>query len=329
MSQLFIGPSCLGDAIIATGLVERMLADFPDAPITIACGPVAALVLRMTPRLEHVHVMRKRGVAGHWLELWRAVAGRRWRRVVDMRRSAIPWMLRADARHIAPRARPGEHRVALAARTLGLPPLAPRVWLDDAMRAEATRLLPAGRPVLALGTGANWIPKTWPAERYAELVRRLVGRGGMLEGALVATVGSDDERAAARPVTAGLPAEQVLDGFGLPMPTAAAILEHCTLFVGNDSGMMHLAAASGARTVGLFGPTDDVLYAPWGHKGLVVRTPEKLPALLAQIRRDGEQRTLMASLAVEDVLAAIAHRWPSLDPAPNAPVPVACDAGGR
>ena len=35
MSQLFIGPSCLGDAIIATGLVDRMLRDFPDEPITI------------------------------------------------------------------------------------------------------------------------------------------------------------------------------------------------------------------------------------------------------------------------------------------------------
>lgn len=317
MAQLFIGPSCLGDAIIATGLLERMLADFPNETITIACGPVAALVLRMTPRLERVHVMRKRGIAGHWLELWRTVAGRRWHRVVDMRRSALPWMLRADARHIAFRARPGEHRVALAARTLGLPPLAPRIWLDDAMRAKATALLATDRPVLALGTGANWLPKTWPAERFAELVRRLVGRGGMLEGALVATVGSSDEREAAHPITAFLPAAQVIDGFGLDIPTTAALLERSTLFVGNDSGMMHLAAASGARTVGLFGPTDDVLYAPWGENGLVVRTPEPLPTLLAQISREGDQATRMATLAADDVLAAIAQRWPTLHPAPQ------------
>ncbi len=321
MAQLFIGPSCLGDAVITTGLLERMLADFPDAPITIACGPVAALVLRMTPRLEQLHVMRKRGVAGHWLELWGAVAGRRWQRVVDMRRSAMPWMLRADARHIAPGARPGEHRVALAARTLGLPPLAPRIWLNDDLRAEAARLLPPGIPVLALGTGANWVPKTWPAERFAELVRRLVGRGGLLEGALVAPVGTDDERAAARPVTADLPAAQVVDGFGRGIPVTAAMLERSTLFVGNDSGLMHLAAASRTRTVGLFGPTDDVHYAPWGPNGLVVRTPEPLPTLLAEIRREGEQRTRMASLAVDDVLAAIAQRWPSLHPAPYTPVP--------
>ncbi len=320
MAQLFIGPSCLGDAVITTGLLERMLADFPDSPITIACGPVGALVLGMTPRLERLHVMRKRGVAGHWMELWRAVAGRRWQRVVDMRRSAMPWMLRADARHVAPRARPGEHRVVLAARTLGLPPLAPRVWLDDALRAEAARLLPAGRQVLTLGTGANWIPKTWPAERFAELVRRLVGRGGMLEGALVAPVGSDDEREAARRVTAELPASQVVDGFGLGVPTVAAMLERSTLFVGNDSGMMHLAAASGARTVGLFGPTDDTLYGPWGANGLAVRTPEALPELLGRIRAQGEQCTQMASLEVDDVLAAIARRWPALDPAPQFPV---------
>jgi heptosyltransferase III len=315
MAQLFIGPSCLGDAIIATGLLGRMLDDMPDDPITIACGPVAALVLRMTPRLERLHVMRKRGIAGHWTELWREVAGRRWRRVVDMRRSAMPWLLRADARRIAPRPHPGEHRVAVAARTLGLPPLPPRLWIDDAMRAEAARLAPPGRPVLALGIGANWICKTWPADRYASLARRLVGPGGMMEGAAVALVGSNDEREAARPVAASLPASQVIDAFGLGIPTIAALLERSALFVGNDSGMMHLAAASGARTVGLFGPTDDAAYAPWGEHGLVVRTPEPLPALLARLRTEGDRSTLMESLPVDTVLAAIARNWPSLEPA--------------
>lgn len=314
MAQLFIGPSCLGDAIIATGLLGRMLDDMPDDPITIACGPVAALVLRMTPRLERLHVMRKRGIAGHWTELWREVAGRRWHRVVDMRRSAMSWLLRADARHIAPRARPGEHRVALAARTLGLPPLPPRLWIDDAMRAEAARLLPPGRPVLALGTGANWICKTWPADRFADLARRLTAPGAPLEGAAVALVGSNDEREAARPIAAALPPAQLVDAFGRDIPTTAALLERSTLFVGNDSGMMHLAAAAGARTIGLFGPTDDVAYAPWGEHGRVVRTPEPLPALLAHLRAEGDRSTLMQSLQVDTVLEAIARAWPTLEP---------------
>jgi len=321
VSQLFIGPSCLGDAVIATGLVDRMLRDFPDEPITIACGPVAALVLATAPRLEALHVMHKRGLVGHWMDLWRAVAGRRWRRVVDMRRSAMPWVLRADARHLVPRPRPGEHRVELAARTLGLAPLPPCVWLDAPLREAAARMLPPGGPVLALGTGANWLPKTWPIGAYAELARRMVGPGGPLAGGRVLLVGTAQERADARAVMQAIPPALLVDGFDAGIPLTAALLERSTLFVGNDSGLMHLAAAAGTRTAGLFGPTPDDLYAPWGANGLVVRTPESLPTLLEQVRREGEGHTMLESLSVDAVIAAVAQRWPTLALAPPPIIP--------
>ncbi len=320
MSQLFIGPSCLGDAVIATGLIDRMLRDYPDEPITIACGPVAALVLEMAPRLEALHVMRKRGLTDHWLDLWRAVAGRRWRRVVDMRRSALPWVLRADARHIVPRPRPGEHRVDLAARTLGLPPQPPVVWLDASLREAAARLLPPGGPVLALGTGANWLPKTWPIGSFAELARRMVAPGGLLAGGRVLLVGTASERAEARAVMQAVPADSLVDAFDLGIPMTAALIERSTLFVGNDSGLMHLAAATRTRTVGLFGPTPDDSYAPWGPNGLVVRTPEPMALLLDRVRAEGEGRTRMDGLPPDAVLDAIARRWPGLAQWPQ-PVP--------
>ena len=55
--------------------------------------------------------------------------------------------------------------------------------------------------------------------------------------------------------------------------TAYACLKRASLFIGNDSGLMHLAAAAGCPTVGLFGPSDDRLYAPWGPHSRVVRGP--------------------------------------------------------
>ena len=57
------------------------------------------------------------------------------------------------------------------------------------------------------------------------------------------------------------------------MPTAA-IFTLSKIFIGNDSGLMHLAAATGTPTLGLFGPTDDKLYAPSGKNCMTVRTPE-------------------------------------------------------
>jgi len=53
--------------------------------------------------------------------------------------------------------------------------------------------------------------------------------------------------------------------------TTAAIIEKCRMFISNDSGLMHIAAAAGVRTVGIFGPTDPVRTAPYGEGHIVVR----------------------------------------------------------
>ena len=68
----------------------------------------------------------------------------------------------------------------------------------------------------------------------------------------------------AAPVLAALPDAIDLAG-RLTLPEAAACLARCRLFVGNDSGLMHLAAAAGAATLGLFGPTPASEYAPSGR----------------------------------------------------------------
>jgi len=59
----------------------------------------------------------------------------------------------------------------------------------------------------------------------------------------------------------------------LSLPEASACLSRCALFVGNDSGLMHLAAAAGAPTLGLFGPTSAAEYAPAGRRCAVALAP--------------------------------------------------------
>ena len=83
------------------------------------------------------------------------------------------------------------------------------------------------------------------------------------------------------------------------MLTVYACLERCAFYVGNDSGLMHLAAASGIPTLGLFGPSKESLYAPWGPRTAVVRTPEKFEELFGP---DFDHRTsdsLMDTLTVD------------------------------
>jgi len=85
--------------------------------------------------------------------------------------------------------------------------------------------------------------------------------------------GPGDERSA-EPLRRALPRERWIDLTGQgDLLTAYACLKRARLFIGNDSGLMHLAAAAGAPTLGLFGPSDDRLYGPWGRHARVVRGP--------------------------------------------------------
>ena len=63
--------------------------------------------------------------------------------------------------------------------------------------------------------------------------------------------------------------------------TAYAALKRADLFIGNDSGLMHIAAAAGIPTIGLFGPSDERRYGPWGENTVAVRGPRSLDQFLA------------------------------------------------
>jgi len=144
-------------------------------------------------------------------------------------------------------------------------------WTAPEDVARAASLLPAGRPWLVLGPTANWHRKVWPAERFAELALRLTAPDGALPGAGIAILGGpgDQERSMATPLLTALP--QALDLVGkLDLPEVAAVMARAAIFIGNDSGLMHLAAAAGAPTLGLFGPTPSDEYGPAGPKARAV-----------------------------------------------------------
>jgi heptosyltransferase-3 len=311
---LFVSANRLGDAILSTGLLDHLLRAHAGARVTVACGPVAAPLFASMPGLERTIILEKRPFAGHWFALWRAAAGRRWDLVVDLRASALAWLLCARERRVFDTRNSDApvHRVAQLAAVLGLrEPPAPRVWISEADHAEAAATLPLGRPILAIGPTANWGGKQWPAARFVELVTRLTSAGGVLDGAAVAVLGAADERAAASPVLAGVPADRRIDLVGTrSLGVLAACLQRADLYVGNDSGLMHLAAAAGAPTLGLFGPSREVHYAPWGPRGLAVRTRASYEEIVGAAGYDyRRQETHMESLDVDAVARAAVDLW--------------------
>ena len=323
MNLLFVTSTRVGDAVLSTGLLGWLIERHPGACVTVACGRPAASLFAAVPGLERVLTMDKRLGIAHWARLWFATVTRRWDIVIDLRGSALAWLLRAGQRHVWHKPNDAAHRVVQLGALLGLAePPAPRVWLAAAHRDAALRAIPDGAPVLALGPTTSWPYKQWPLDRFVALAERLTARDGVLPGGRIAVFGAADERDAAAPLLERLPRGRTIDAIGLgDLLTVAAALQRCSLFVGNDSGLMHLAAASGVPTVGLFGPSDDRLYAPWGPRGAVARTTLGAAALDAMWRADRSTLTqLMDTLDVErayDAAAALARRC-GIAPAPAA-----------
>ena len=167
----------------------------------------AAPLFVAVPGLERVIAVTKRPGALHWLPLFARVAGRRWDLVVDLRGSALAWMLRAGERRVMAKGDPREHRVRQLARLFDLdPPPSPRLWTAAAHERAAAALLPPGPPVLAIGPAANWRGKQWRAERFAELARRLTAGDGPFAGARIAVMAAAHERPQAAPLLAAMPA---------------------------------------------------------------------------------------------------------------------------
>ncbi len=304
---LFVTSTRIGDAVLSSGVLAHLVETRPDASFTVAAGPLAAPLFRATPRLEELIVMTKRRSGSHWFDLWRRTAGRAWDLVVDLRGSRTSWFLRAKERRLAGRPRDDRHKVLEAAEVLGLaPPPSPVLWLDGHARAEADAALPEGAPILALAPAASSQFKTWPAERFAELAAALTGPGGVMAGARIALFGGPGDAAISRAAAVGLAPDRVFDLTGrLDLPAVGACLKRARLFVGNDSGLMHMAAAAGAPTIGLFGPTDERLYGPWGAACRAVRAGAQVDARLRDAVK-GREETLLDDLSVARVLETAA-----------------------
>ncbi len=307
MRILFVTANRIGDAVLSTGLLAELVRRHPEARITLACGPAAANLFAAAPNVERLIVLTKGPYARHWLGLWRDTVGRAWDLVVDLRASALAWTLAARTRRVMRPSNAPVHRLVQLARVLSLEaPAAPEIWTTEAHRAAAARLVPEAGPVLAVGPTANWGGKRWRAERFAETASRLTAPGAALAGAAVAVLGGIDERGDAAPLIEAIPEPRRIDLVGrVDLLTAYACLERCALFIGNDSGLMHLAAASGAPTLGLFGPSREVHYAPWGPRTAVVRTTAEYDALVGGPGYDHRRHdTLMDTLSVDAVVAA-------------------------
>jgi heptosyltransferase-2 len=277
-------PNWLGDALMARPLLHAVRAGLPHARIE-ATGPPALLQLLERERFwDDSAAWPPPAAFGHHADLalilppsfssawhaWRSGARRRIGFAGDHRRVLLTEAWRRPPRgdrHLS-----DEYR-ALGA-SLGLPSvLVPALAPVETERDHAQSLLErtGGVPPawVVLGPGAVYGPaKRWPAERFAALADRLVTRG-----ATPLVCGGADDRDTARDVIARMRtpgAARMLAG-ETTLPVQLALCSGARATVSNDSGLAHLAAATGAPTVVVFGSTSSAWTAPLGPGTRVVQ----------------------------------------------------------
>jgi ADP-heptose:LPS heptosyltransferase len=120
-----------------------------------------------------------------------------------------------------------------------------------------------GEKILALHPGSGSPAKNWAPKYFAEVARRASGRSRVL---LISGPADDGARELKQSIKKGEPV--VADQ--LPLIRLASVLSFCTAYVGNDSGITHLASALGIPTIALFGPTDPAVWGPRGPQVKVI-----------------------------------------------------------
>ena len=303
MKILFVTATRIGDAVLSTGLLAYLIGRYPGAEFTVAAGPLAAPLFEAMPGLKRLIVVDKQSYARHWMKLYLAVAATRWDLVVDLRSSALAYLLWAGQRRRVAKSEVGEHRVRQLGKLFNLdPPPAPQLWFGQKHIAMAASLVPPGERFIAIGPAANWRGKEWRAEYFAELANHLTSAQGLFPGARVAVLAAAHERPQAQPMIDALPRGKAIDLVGgTDLLTAGAVLQRAALYVGNDTGLTHIAAASGAPTLALFGPSLAWKYAPWGKRAEIVPTATPYAELFPPGWDHRTIGTMMDSITVEAV----------------------------
>jgi lipopolysaccharide heptosyltransferase II len=300
----------IGDVVFTTPAVHALRRTFPHAHIAYLVEPAAAPVVRHNPHLDDVIVApRGRGVRGFLsdLTLARRLRAARYDMAIDFhggpRASLLTWLSGAPVRlgyEIAGRgwmytdrvARPRELRVRHSVENqwdllaaLGIAPpdreQDPVEMVADAgararvdARVADAGLSPADTLIVVHVSAGNPF-RRWPAPHFVELIRALVTADP--RRAVVITSGPSEADAAARVIggareALGPDGRRVLASGELSLDELRAILDRAALYIGGDSGPLHIAAATRVPIVGLYGPTLPARSAPWRSAACVTES---------------------------------------------------------
>jgi predicted lipopolysaccharide heptosyltransferase III len=286
----------IGDVLLATPVFRTLRQAFPQAKLTALLNHGTEDVLRHHPDLNDILVVEK-GAPAAQLRFLLNLRRKRYDCVVDLTdgdRSAFMSLVtgastrvgfNAEHRwrgllytHVAKPSPEDAHRIEYdlaTVRTLGLAPATsrPALYISPDEELAAKRALDEAlgsdqKPsrLIVMQPGARYSLKVWPPERFAELADRLSQAGSCR----ILLGGDVREREVAEAVQGLARCRPTVVAGRFSLLEFGALLKQSDLFIGNDGGAMHIAAAVGTPVVALFGPTYPQRWGPRGSPSEIV-----------------------------------------------------------
>ncbi len=278
----------LGDVVLSLPLVDALRTRWPGVEIDYLTRRPAADLLAGDARFARVWTLENG--ASNALARVRSLRARRYRAVIDLysnpRSAWLAWFTGAPIRiggDRRGRRRLYTHPVRVPRDVrrvtdvflhygvpLGIDPsraaAAPSLRVTrEEFDAVGARLAGSGaktRPLIGIHPGGKWSVKRWPTEKFVELIARL---DSALGADAVVFTGPDEPEATERVRARVGERARYLDV--LPIRSVAAAISHLDAMVACDGGIMHLAAATGTPTVGIFGSSEPSVWFPYGEYG--------------------------------------------------------------
>ena len=271
MKILIISSNLIGDTILSTGIINYFHKKYPLAKFTFLIGPSAGQIYKNFSAKEKIIMIKKRRFNFHWIKMYISVYKINWDIVIDFRSSLISYLLKKRKKYIFKKNKNFNHMGQLK-DYFNLKELSLSISTSKNEKLEVSQIISDEYRYIVLFPGGNWKPKIWPIKFFNQLIHILNDNFSNLRFIIVGSL--PEKEIYFNDIKKNLHDKFFIDLMGKSLTSTSAYMNKCNLFIGNDSGLMHLSVASNLKTIALFGPTNEKIYGHYDSNSFVIRTKE-------------------------------------------------------
>jgi len=305
-SILLVSLANLGDIVLTTPVLDKLIFEFPGAAIDVMCGPAGEEVFAKNPRVREVIINRKHLPIAERMKLTAYLRRKKYDMAIDLKNTALPFL--AGARYRTGIFKPkmpsrthkmDEHLVAL--QCFGISGAGASFCVtasaDDKRLVDAMLSACKGKKVAVISPGSKSHLKRWSAEKFAELSDLLIKE----HGCEVFVIGdaADKEVVKRMKTFARYPVQDLCCGTNIGM--VYELMRQADIVVTNDSAPLHIASAANAPVVAIFGPSDEKKYGPVSESCAVVAPDRSCRPCCNALCKKGPAEGCIPDVTVEDV----------------------------